>query len=177
MDIKEIEQQINEVRQTLVLLTTQLDKIERSTKQIASANKDVRWKPGVNYRYWYVNDVGEVKWEYWYHNNQYDSYRYSIGNCFKTQCEASEYKELLQTKQALRDLALELNDGVDAIWDNVDQRKYVVYFDSSKNVMNMGEVHWTFDMGQICCLNENFLSLARERIGEEKLIKLIKSGI
>lgn len=177
MDIKEIEEQINEVRQAITLATVQLDRIERNTKQIASANKDIKWTPETNHKYWYVDSRGIVEWEYWQSKDS-DIYRYSVGNCFKYQCEASEYKELLQTKQALRDLALELNDGVGIDWDNIDQIKYVVYFDSSKNIMNMCEVHWTVDTGgQICCLNENFLSLARERIGEEKLIKLIKSGV
>lgn len=163
-------------KQELQELKKQVEETLAKVEKALSEMKIVRWQPEINEIYYYLNSLGNICHKIWVNDGE-DLFRFNTGNCFKTEKEADDYRENLLTKQALKDLALELNDGVDVIWDNVDQRKYVVYFDSSKNVMNMSEVHWTLDMGQICCLNENFLSLARERIGEEKLIKLIKSGV
>lgn len=175
MDIKEIEQQINEVRQTLVLLTTQLDKIERSTKQIALANKDVRWKPDVNQKYWYVDSTGEVTWGYW-QSIKRDIYRYYVGNCFRYQGEAIEYKELLEAKQALKDLALELNAGREIDWSDDSQNKYQIILDENDNLYP-NFLSSTQSVGQVHCLDGHFLDMAKVSIGQEKLIRLIKSGI
>ena len=176
MDIKEIEQQINELKQTMILASIQIDKIERSTKQMMPADKNVRWKPETNQKYWYVDSTGEVTWEYW-QSNKCDIYRYSVSNCFRYQCEASEYKELLEAKQALKDLALELNGGIEIYWDFFYQPKYYILYD-----YRFKELLTDFTRTRPCapgiyCISPNFLEVAKDRIGEEKLIRLIKSGI
>lgn len=175
MDIKEIEQQINELKQTIILASIQLDKIERSTKQMMPANKNVRWKPEVNQKYWYVDSTGEVTWECW-QSIKRDIYRYYVGNCFRYQCEASEYKELLEAKQALKDLALELNAGREIDWSDDSQNKYQIILDENDNLYP-NFLSSTQSVGQVHCLDGHFLDMAKVSIGQEKLIRLIKSGI
>lgn len=100
---------------------------------------------------------------------------FNTGNCFKSEQEAEEYKENLLTKQQLKDLALELNNGVEIDWENENQKKY--YLEYGCYSLDYDITYSYINLGQIYCLNEDFLKIAKDRIGEEKIIKLIKSGV
>lgn len=105
-----------------------------------------------------------------------DIFRFNIGNCFKTEQEVEEYKENLLTKQALKDLALELNNGVEIDWDDYKLTKYCIFI-SCVDVLYLHSVNSNKHLGQVYCYDKDFLTIAKDRIGEEKLIKLIKSGV
>lgn len=57
--------------------------------------KKLRWKPTLNSEYWCVDNVGEnviiTEWD----NDKIDNKRYSVGNCFKTEAEAQNFKEYI----------------------------------------------------------------------------------
>ena len=105
-----------------------------------------------------------------------DLFRFNLGNCFKTEKEAVDYRENILTKQALKDLALELNNGVEIDWKNEDQYKYRIYFDYCTSRLSQRWRTQSLDFN-IYCLNSAFITIAKDRIGEDKLIKLIKSGV
>lgn len=180
--VEKVSQQMNK-QQILEQIDELKQKIEELEKEVNSPDfdevkKGVRQKPKVGERYFYVDSCGSIDYEFW-QETETDLFRFNTGNCFKTEQEAEDYKENLLTKQALKDLALELNNGVEIDWNDYSVTKYYIYFKESQDLL--------FYDGRDCCdylknlnvycLNSDFFKIAKDRIGEEKLIKLIKSGV
>lgn len=159
-------------------LLKQRDKLQKELDKLTELinKKDIRLKPEYGEFYYYLDSYGTIQRTHW-NNGEIDNYRYSVGNCFKTEQEAYDYKENLLTKQQLKDLALELDNGVELSWNYKDNRKYTIYFSHDSNKL-VYDWNWIYRaVGGIYCSNEKFYKVAIERIGEEKLIKLIKSGV
>lgn len=169
MNKEELQNKIEDLEKQLVELKEQVNSIE--DKEV---KKGVRQMPKKYESYYYVDSDGHIYSADWIGNND-DLFRFNTGNCFKTKQEAEEYKENLLTKQQLKDLALELNNGVEINWKDENQVKYYLCYDCFD--LEFDTTYSYIDLGRIYCLNNQFLTIAKERIGEEKLIKLIKSGI
>lgn len=169
-----------EMQEQAKRLQEELDKLNEKIDKMPDETQYNRWKldksieDRVN-RYYAVNIDGTVE-AFFADCADIDDYLYASGNYFKTIQEAENYKEDLLTKQKLKDLALRLNKGVELTWNDFAVKKYYIYLfdnvklrlDVSLNVKNTGQVY---------CLDENFLNIAEQEIGKEKLIKLIKRGI
>lgn len=169
MNKQQMLEQIDELKQ----------KIEELEKEITSPEfegikKSVRWKPECDEEYFYIDSFGGICHDDWCDDYQ-DLFRFNTGNCFKTEQEALDFKENLLTKQQLKDLVLELNNGVEVDWAKNGQLKFSIYLNHQGNLVQY-ECLYCPDLGQVYCLDRNFLDIAKERIGEEELIKLIKSG-
>ena len=107
MNKQQILEQIDELKQKI----EELEK-EVNSPESEGIKKGVRWRPILDKKYFYLDDRGTIRCVEWQYDDE-DIFRFNIGNCFKTEQEAEEYKENLLTKQALKDLALELNNGVE----------------------------------------------------------------
>lgn len=162
-------------KQELQKLKKQVEETLAKVKKALSEAKTIRWQPKFNEIYFYVDDMGMIDYSFWGIEPD-EIFRFNTGNCFKTEEEAEDYKENLLTKQALKDLALELNDGVEIDWEDKTQRKYNLFID---NLQPDIAYCWsnTTQGSDIYCLHDNYAKIAKDRIGEEKLIKLIKSGV
>lgn len=158
-------------------LEKQLEELKKEVNfpEFDEVKKGVRQKPECGVVYFYLKHDGYIGSTHWGIEDT-DLFRFNTGNCFKTKQEVEEYKENLLTKQALKDLALELNNGVEIDWDNENQYKYQIYFDYCTSRLSQCWVTQSPDFN-IYCLNSDFIRIAKDRIGEEKLIKLIESGI
>ena len=55
----------------------------------------------------------------------------------------------------------------------MSEKKYIIVLDINMGLMISNMVHQK-SLGQIYCLDENFLEKAKEKIGEYKLKKLFK---
>ena len=170
MNKQELQNKIEDLEKQLAKVKEQVNSIE-----FEGIKKGGRQMPEYEATYYFLSSDGKIIRTLWY-GIDLDLFRFNTGNCFKTEQEAEEYKENLLTKQALKDLALELNNGVVIDWDDEKQYKFYIYYDYEveKLVCHWLEVVKTFD---VYCLNNQFLDIAKDRIGEEKLIKLIKSGV
>lgn len=174
MDKKELQEQYEKLSDQI---TKMLDEAEKLKEKIDSMPiKNERYKPMPGYWYWYIANYGEVTEACWDNDNT-DLSRHSIGNCFKTEEEAKQYRENLLTKQQLKDLALELNNGIEVNWNSFEQDKYYIFTHYDDDNLYQSAVSKAQALGQVYCLDKDFLDVAKERIGEEKLIKLIKSGV
>lgn len=173
MNKKEIENKIEALEKQLEEL-----KKEVNSPEFEGIKKGGRWKPECGVVYFYLKHDGYIGSTHWGIEDT-DLFRFNTGNCFKTGQEAIDYKENLLTKQALKDLALELNNGVAVDWENYEQSKFSIYYNGYRfaNDLKLDNADCYTEIGQVYCLNTDFLSIAKERIGEEKIIKLIKSGI
>lgn len=168
MNKQQLQAQLDQIKQMIAQLEEQINCIK-----IKKIKKCARKIPKKGEIYYYLDVAGLICRDIWYGVEE-DLFRFSIGNCFKTEEEVEEYEENLLTKQALKDLALELNNDID--WKSENQYKYYLYLDYQTNTLSMNWVYTQRD-NNIYCLNAEFLVIAKDRIGEEKLIKLIKSGV
>lgn len=80
------------------------------------------------------------------------------------------------TKHELQDLADELNEAEPIDWNNYEQRKYCIVLDFRNNILDC-PYNYSFRSLNIYSTDERFLEKAKERIGEDRLIKLFKEGI
>lgn len=133
-------------------------------------------KPKKSELYIYVDSNMSIRYDIW-KGCLADKFRYAQGNCFKTSEEAQEYLDNLKTKGELKLLAEELNKGRIIDWENVLQDKYLLSFDNNTEKLRQHPFVITECQSAIYCLDKNFLKVAKERIGEERLIKMIKSGV
>lgn len=134
------------------------------------------WEPKEHQKYYYINDEGDIVCEEW-RIFQEDFFRQSIGNCFETFQEAVDYRDNLTVKQQLKNLALELNDGIEIYWDYFHQPKYYILYDYRFKELLIDFTRTRPCAPGIYCISPNFLEIAKDRIGEEKLIKFLKSGL
>lgn len=176
MNKQELQNKIEKLQQQF---TQQIEKLKEEINSIENnkSKKGARQKPEIGESYWCLADYGDIRCILW-KGDPIDLFHFTTGNCFKTYEEAQDYKENLLTKQALKDLALELNNGVEVNWQNLSQSKFYIYLNfDCKRILNSDDTTCYKELGSVHCLDENFLTIAKQRIGEEKLIKLIKSGV
>lgn len=160
-NLEDLKKQISELQ----------SKVAKIENEIKEEKKGKRWRARINNPYFYVDDFGEVDGCHEY--NEYgDNYRYKTRNYFATYEEAEEYQEVMNTYYDLMDLAEELNNGEKIDWNDFDQCKYLISYNNKNKKLEIDNVLKIQDIGQIYCLDGDFLEKAIEKIGKDKLIKL-----
>ena len=173
----EIKEQIKNIENTINSLQEMLKTLKESQVECVKIQPIKRWRTETeDEEYWFVNSQLEIDTEP-DQSHRLDNSRYKIGNYFQTKQEAQDYLDNILCKQELKDLALELNNGVEIDWEKGDQRKYFIIYDNCGKDFRIEFRYDNQDFGQVYCLYPNFLEIAKERIGENRLIKLIKSGV
>ena len=136
-----------------------------------SKNKNKRWRAEGANKYFYIDFYGNI--ESATDLGVYDDiYRYKTRNYFKTEEEAEEYQEIMNIYYDLMDLAEDLNNGEKIDWNNEFKCKYSIYYSYEVNTLRRQLNYKCKELGQIYCLDEDFLEKAIEKIGKNKLIKL-----
>lgn len=97
-------------------------------------------------------------------------------NEYINECRRNRYSaEKMKIYTQLKDLALRLNNGEKIDWENDNRAKWHICY---KNGTALGfDDNYTCalqDLGQIYCLDKNFLEIAKKEIGEENLKKLFE---
>ena len=154
-------------------LEQKYEELGREIEKLKNQKKGKRWKPDCGEEYYFIGLFGGVC-EFSWNNCPQDNYLYSQGNCFQTEEEAKEQSENLKTKAELRALAEELNGDEVIDWNDGEQWKYCIFYTSR---IASDERCTCQSQGAIYCLDPDFLDKAIKRIGEERLIKMIKSGV
>ena len=167
-EIEKLKEKQEKLERDLEELSTQLNELEE--KKITKSGK--RWR-GVNNRfYWYIESDCEVYGEY-ETDDDYDNARYETCNYFRTKEEAEKTVEKIKIYTRLKDLALRLNEGREVDWNDSAPAKWHIYYDHN-NDLTTTEGHSYQDIGQIYCLDKNFLEIAKQEIGEDNLKKLFE---
>ena len=108
-----------------------LKKIEELRKQVEELPEDekkIRTLPIENQEYIYINATDLC----FYDNNypmafdKYTKENSSIGNYFKSKEDAEMVLRAMQIEQAIRIRRIELNEGWEPDWDDVDEVKYYI---------------------------------------------------
>lgn len=109
-----------------------------------------------------------------YHQELWDSY-----NCFKTKEEAEQEAEKILIRRILEDIARRLNKGEEIDWNDGKQYKYYLNYAYSTTLHDEDCIlqhvrYMTKQQGTVYCLDENFLDVAIQEIGEERLKKYLR---
>lgn len=163
---------IEELKQELERHKTEIERIE---KQLEEKKSVKRWRADKGGDYCFINDHGgngyclEI-------NSFRDAYSYASGNYFQTKQEAENYKRRLLLTQQIKDIALELNDGVEIDWKNNDQIKYYFYWSFCDSIVQyFNRANKT--LNAIYSLSDKFLETVQSRISEEDLLFLFKEEL
>lgn len=163
--LKELEKKIEELSNELEDLKCELLKMK--------SNNYERWRADSGEIYYCVSNDGKVDWNTDERGNS-STARYDLGNYFQTKQEAEKVAEKIKIYVQLKDLALRLNNGKEIDWENSDQPKHYIRFDDESNKLCYSYCYTCPDIGQIYCLDSNFLNIAKQEIGEENLKKLFE---
>lgn len=175
MNKQELQNKIEDLEKQFNKQISEL-KEEINSIKFGGIKNNIRFRADRNMPYYFINNEGMVSMGVEQHR-PLDDFRYNSGNYFETDEQAKDFRENILTKQALKDLALELNNGVEIDWKNTRQDKWSIFLDNDDNHLAPLDVIKSQLLGQIYCLDLGFVQQAKDRIGEEKLIKLIKSGV
>lgn len=151
-------------------------KYEELGKEIERLEKEKsrkRWRADVGEYYFYVGTIGEVN-EGVETTHFADEFRHKTRNYFKTEEEAQRHLDNINTYYELMDLAEELNEGEEIDWENLHQIKYSITYDTDDKKIFSTSNNVIKNLGRIYCLNKNFLEVAKQKIGEERLESLFK---
>lgn len=128
----------------------------------------------VNKSHWFIDSCGAINNSVFDTNDEDGEMRHKIGNCYQTKEEAEKVVEKMKIYTRLKDLALRLNKGREVDWNSSAQAKWHIYYDHNDSLITTISNHSYQDLGQIYCLDSNFLNIAKREIGEKNLRKLFK---
>lgn len=169
-EIKKLKEKQEELKKELEELDTQIKELKEQN-EIKEDYK--RWRAQEGKDYWYIDSDCEIYQEF-DRNDDYDNARYVIGNYYKTEEEAEKVVEKMKIYTRLKDLALRLNKGREVDWNSSAQAKWHIYYDHNDSLITTISNHSYQDLGQIYCLDSNFLNIAKQEIGEYNLKKLFE---
>ena len=168
-EIEKLKEKHEELKREIEELGIQINELEE--KEITKSGK--RWRGVKDRFYWYIEGDCKVYGEY-EKDDDYDNARYEIGNYFRTEEEAKKVVEKIKIYTRLKDLALRLNKGEKIDWDNSTSAKWSIGLSNSNNALQCCYAYKGQDVGQIYCLDPDFLNIAKQEIGEENLRKLFE---
>ena len=95
-----------------------------------------RFKPVVGKKYWIIYSEGRIDYSLW--DDDLNSCRYAMGNCYRTEAEAIAARDkqlaLVRVQDKLEELTDELLDWSDAV-----QSKYVIYYNHATGFYRIAE--------------------------------------
>lgn len=148
--------------------------IEELQKQVALLEGGCkRWRAGDGETYYHIYGDGDIGCNT-DKNGAVSTNYYNLGNYFQTEEEAKKMVEKIKIYIQLKDLALRLNNGEEINWENNNQIKYYIYYDNSCKKIYTNYIYYNKNIGQIYCLDQNFLDIALKGIGEANLKKLFE---
>ncbi len=107
-------------------------------------------------------------------NRLVDKGRQEIGNYFETIEMAEQYIENLKVEQELKEIAEELNNGRKIDWNNKLQDKIYLYYNHDFKYTLFGTEYTHQSGGVIYCLCRDFVHVAIEKIGKQRLENYLK---
>lgn len=137
---------------------------------VAKTEQPKRWKPEFNRNYYAVARTGRIENYYWV-NDRVDDWLYLIGDCFKTEKEAEEYRKRIEYTARYKNYIEEHSEPID--WSNSNQCKYSPSFNFMTNQIDIG-YSWSHKaQGIIYASSEQIILDAICEIGRENFKKYI----
>lgn len=155
-----------------LILNNKEYEVEVSEEQVKEIEKPKykRWRAEMDNGYYYLDDFGDVQCE----EDQrvdIDDFRYNIGNYFKTEEEAEEYKKKLLYQQQYKDFIGEDLATKDD-WKDGSVWKYYAYYDFYNRIIKFDYNFNTKDVSIHSKSKEKIEKFIKE-IGEDNFKKYI----
>lgn len=160
MNKQEILEEINKTKEHLSNMEKMLEEYDYE-----------RWEPREGENYWYINGINSVADTCFIPSNN-DIKRFNNHNCFKTKEQAEADAEKILIRRRLEYIARRLNKGEKVKW-NGDMRNYSINFDHTTGKLTQ-DYNLFCQRADVYCLDENFLQVAIQEIGEERLKKYLR---
>lgn len=158
-----------ELRETINELKDKLKEAQVKLQKLGGE----RFNPEEGETYYYVDDDTCICRANFNNCLNKDKNRYNAYNCFKTQEEAEKEADKIYIRRKLEDVARCLNGNEKIDWNNLNQPKYhIVYNSEEKCLTNMINYEYVHE-NSIYCLNINFLNEVIKEIGEKELVSYI----
>lgn len=165
---------LKQMKQELEETKNKCTEIEKKIEELEKQESKVRWRGKQCEKYWYISSCGTVSYTMEMNDDQ-DNRSYEMGNYFRTEEEAEKVAEKIKIYMQLKDLALRLNKGEKIDWENNNHVKWYICYKKG-TVLDLDDMYTCNlqDLGQIYCLDKNFLEIAKQEISEENLRKLFE---
>lgn len=165
---------LKQMKQELEETKNKCTEIEKKIEELEKQESEVRWRARIGAMYYLICGDGDINVS-WDTRDDIDIKNYELGNYFQTEKEAENVVGKIKIYTQLKDLALRLNEGKEIDWDNSAQAKWHICYKNGTALDLAGWYTSTLqDLGQIYCLDKNFLEIAKQEIGEENLKKLFE---
>lgn len=155
-----------------------LNEINKTKEHLANMEKMLkeyeyeRWKPKEGEKYYAINRYLEATTDEWFdtsHNNE----MFNLYNVFRTREQAEQEAEKILVRRQLEDIARGLNKGNKIDWYDENQFKWYISYNNFCGIKTYS-VSENRTQGTIYCLDEKFLDVAIQEIGEERLKKYLE---
>lgn len=156
-----------------------LNEIEKTKEHLANMEKMLekceykRWKPNIAEIYYFVDSDLRVINDDWV-NIEGQRELYNVYNCFQTREQAEAEAEKILIRRQLEDIARRLNKGETINWFKCNQKKYYLGYSCINSNITRECRTTMIAEGAVYCLDENFLDVAIQKIGEERLKKYLR---
>lgn len=156
-----------------------LNEIEKTKEHLANMEKMLeeyeyaRWTPIDSEMYYFVNSYGKIVADMFCSADSIDSQRYKNYNCFQTREQAETEAEKILVRRMLEDIARRLNKGKKPDWIKCYQKKYSLGYDQINSKITLECRTTIIAQGTVFCLDDKFLNVAIQEIGEGRLIKYL----
>lgn len=107
-------------------------------------------------------------------NPEFLDYLLKYGLAYTTPEARDKAMFKLEIETKLKNIAERLNKGQKIDWEDDSQPKHCIYYGYDDKKLNCFARHYRKDQGEIYCLDNNFLEVAKQEIGEDNLIKYFK---
>ena len=151
--IKELENQIEELK---------MAKFEEPQSK--------RWKPKDDKNYYVVDSHGDATICYW-EDDKFDEWQYLIGNCFKIEEEAEEYKKQIEYTARYKNYVEEHSEPLN--WFDDEQEKWFAFFNFYTNSITTSYIIWEKYQGVTYASSEQIIEDAINEIGEDNFKKYV----
>lgn len=156
-----------ELEREIIRTKEQLTKLQQALKD----KEYERWKPKDNEMFWYIDSSGFVNYSLFMPETES---RFKNYNCFQTREQAEAEAEKILVRRQLEVIAKCLNKGGKIDWGDDSQPKFYLYYNYCSENIKYGIYYHSKIAGVVYCLTEKLLDIAKEEIGEERLIKYLK---
>ena len=160
MNKQELQNEINKTKEHL-----------KNMEKMLEECKCERWKPKDNEMFWYIDSSGFVNYSLFMPETES---RFKNYNCFQTREQAEAEAEKILIRRKLEVIAKCLNKGGKIDWRDDSQPKFYLYYNCCSENIKYGIYYHSKIAGVVYCLTEKLLDIAKEEIGEERLIKYLK---
>ena len=163
MNKEELQNEINKTKEHLKNMEKMLEDCEYE-----------RWKPKEHEIFYSVDSFGDVYTQFFDSGDSFVKELLSRLNCFQTKEQAQVEFEKILVRRQLEDIAKRLNKGEKVDWRDDSQPKFYLYYNCCSENIKYGIYYHSKIAGVVYCLTEKLLDIAKEEIGEERLIKYLK---